>query len=219
MRFIAIPILLLALLQGCAGPAASPASLRKASGEVQLKAVLVDDKFQEIAAPYPRKLKASFPLVLGAVFGNPSQRVGYEPPAVLGEKFTLDLDSLEVAARNAAAPVQGMLLASSMSVQPSQLKVARVGTYFLDETGAYSVSGAGFADARSHEPLVLVYFDRAATIKGHAQSWGENFDFDVAVPEAGLYWLRARKVGVKANQVLVSEPPADLLMFALGMTP
>jgi len=218
MRKITILILACSLLQGCAGPGAMPSTDARASGEIPVKVVALDPATHAPMPTAARKLHASFPLVLGSLFGRPTQGIGYDPEAVLGETFTLDLDRLSFAASSHAAPIEGFMQLPGISVQPTTLKLARIGTYFLDETGAYSAAGAGFIEANRRHALLLVYFDRQVRIKGRAQAWNENQDVDLSIPAAGLYWLEVSDAA-GTTRVRLAEKPLTVYMQALGLHP
>jgi hypothetical protein len=96
-----------------------------------------------------------------------------------GAPFSVALSRIESGLAAAASPatVQGDLF----TFDPPDTRVARLGTFAVDETRATVGSLTGLRDPLSGQSLILIYVDRACSIHGA--------DFNLVLTRPGLQWL------------------------------
>jgi hypothetical protein len=114
--------------------------------------------------------------VPGNIFGSPTAQRLIDMRVAQGAEFAISAADLE--SKLAAAATTSTV--SPFQFEPSDTKVARVGTFVATKDKGYTV---GFEDPTLEHLFVLVYVDRPCLVKGPGN--------DLMFERRGLHWLRA----------------------------
>lgn len=180
----------------------------------QVRVGALDAAFREVVPPrVEQPLVAGLPLVVGEIWGNTSTKPVARLPASFGGVIHLSTSELaQRIAPLATAPTPAMRQ-HGPSIDPPDTRLARVGTFFYDARTDEAVLGAGFYDAVTKDPMLLVFVDRPCRITGMSVSGIEQAAFDVAIPSAGLHWLRIR-LPEPQRAVLTYDDGRGAILFA-----
>ena len=163
------------------------------------------------------EFKLWFPWIGGNLFGEPTTNDFIQPALDPDYQFTIDLNksrqhlirSLDVA----------NLASLDLTVEPADLRIARVATFTLKPDLSARVGYSAWKDAdNSADGYVLAYFDRAGRITGTQKVEGGERKFDVEVTSAGYYWLRNRKLGEDRVEMTVATRPRNLVLAVAPLT-
>ncbi len=157
------------------------------------------------------QFKLWFPWIGGNLFGEPTTNDLIQPDLNPDYQFTIDLNksrqhlirSLDVA----------NLASLDLTVEPADLRIARVATFTLKPDLSERVGYSAWKDGdNAADGYVLAYFDRAGRITGTQKFDDAERRFDVAVPAAGYYWLRNRKLSEDRVEMTVAARPQNLVL-------
>lgn len=170
---------------------------------------------EDMTTPRPQmsqgQFKLWFPWIGGNLFGEPTTNDFIQPDLDPDYQFTIDLNksrqhlirSLDVA----------NLASLDLTVEPADLRIARVATFTLKPDLSERVGYSAWKDGdNAADGYVLAYFDRAGRITGTQKFEDAERRFDVAVPAAGYYWLRNRKLSEDRVEMTVAARPQNLVL-------
>ncbi len=170
---------------------------------------------EDMTTPRPQmsqgQFKLWFPWIGGNLFGEPTTNDLIQPDLNPDYQFTIDLNksrqhlirSLDVA----------NLASLDLTVEPADLRIARVATFTLKPDLSERVGYSAWKDGdNAADGYVLAYFDRAGRITGTQKFDDAERRFDVAVPAAGYYWLRNRKLSEDRVEMTVAARPQNLVL-------
>ena len=220
MRLIAIPPawlrgaflpLLLALLglSGCNEP-----QPHHADWVIRSKLVfLSDDLLTERAPLPPAQFRLFFPYIAGDIYGSPTTGDFINPSLDTDYRFEIDLNHTHKALLASLQPTE--LSLSYLHIEPAQARVARLAPIVLQADGIEPVGRANWIDGDSRRSLLLLYFDRPATLSGRSSGGSKPWRYSIHAAEAGYVWVGLQP-GANENVYTVTPAPARLL---LAVTP
>lgn len=170
-------------------------------------------RMRPLDAPAPdSRLVLVFPTIPGVITGPPSGGPLRTVPVPADATFRLRLPArLEARAERLAA--------DSLDIDPRDTRVARLGTFHeYPEYGVFR-GGGGFINARTGEPLMLVYFSSAARLQGSVDRASGAHDYDVTVERAGWSWLVVRAGADGGSTVREYTGPLSAVEFAVLLPP
>lgn len=129
-------------------------------------------------------LNLVFPVIRGSIFGSPSELILQITPAEAG-RFTLNVpQEIDVLASE--------IQEENLQVQPRDTRVLRMGTF---HTYPYyqTLGDGGFINGKNGNALVFVYFSQSSSITGQLAQYGEIFEHEVSIDQAGWHWLEISK--------------------------
>jgi hypothetical protein len=178
-------------------------------------AAAVDKKGSEIAVDWQGKpLVAAFPYVVGTVFGPTEWKTHLGYPVEFGEYFVVRMDDLEQRLSLVAKTARGDFKKKSVTIEPRETRIARVGTFYTDVVTKLERFGAGFLDRSTKEPLILAYFDRPCSISG---TYRKGPVLSIDIPKSGLSWLRLIVRNGTTHWVYEPNPPRDIVFAGYGV--
>ena len=161
----------------------------------------------------PGLLSATFPAVRGAIWGTPIEENLVRIPVAIGKDFSLNFRELEARIEPLAQPAVGATL-DAVVFDPGATRIARVGTFFFDETNEHYVAGAGFKDAVTNDLLLLVYFDRPCSVHGIMVAQEQSAEINISVPKAGLRWLRVTQIDPNRSKLSLLMGQENIVLVA-----
>ena len=220
MRLIAIPpawlrgafgpLLLAALwLSGCDEP-----QPQHADWVIRCKLVfLSEDLLTERAPLPPARFRLFFPYIAGDIYGSPTTGDFINPSLDTDYRFEIDLNQSHKALLASLQPTE--LSLSYLHIEPAQARVARLAPTVLEADGIEPVGRTNWVDGDSKRRLLLLYFDRPATLSGRSSGGGKPLRYSIHAAEAGYVWVGLQP-GATEDVYTVIPAPAQLL---LAVTP
>jgi hypothetical protein len=179
-----------ALLSACAQTpreTAPPSAASTASLAVRMEYRQNDEAGSNVS--WTRETRFWMGLVRGDIFGNPSVTLHEETGNL--HQLTLDLSALAAVADKYAEPLTPMALTRGFRLEPTQARVARVGSFTYDALSGTAIGATGFIAPADDKLLLLIYADRPCRLHGFIPlPNSESTDVDVQLPAAGFHWLR-----------------------------
>jgi len=213
----------LALAGGCGK--SGPEREHRADWVIHSRLQFMSQGFEAPAPPLPReRFRLWFPFVSGDLYGAPTIAAFSHPVVDADYRFEIDLN--EGHEDLVTALERTRFSGSWMSIAPAEARVARLSPLVLEADGIESLGVAEWVD-EAQRRLMLVYFDRPASITGSVRARGHTLRFDVHAPGAGYVWIEQPPVETAAAPGRAAEarelvykavaPPKDVtLAIALG---
>lgn len=160
----------------------------------------------------PEEMVLTFPSICGHYAGTVTSEALFSPRIKAGETFTLDIGGKLADFDRVACELQEEGIQEGLEVTPSTARIACLATMAYDPSGE-SLGGTGFMDAKTGEPLMLIYFDRACHFKGTIERDSYVTEVDIEVDAPGAYWVRGR--GNNARREFQRAGPIDGVLLAV----
>ena len=154
-----------------------------------------------------------FPYIAGDIYGSPTTGDFINPLLDTDYRFEIDLNHTHKALLASLQPTE--LSLSYLHIEPAQARVARLAPIVLEADGIEPVGRANWVDGDSRRSLLLLYFDRPATLSGRSSGGGKPWRYSIHAAEAGYVWVGLQP-GANENVYTVTPTPARLL---LAVTP
>ena len=210
LRGAFLPLLLAALwLSGCGEP-----QPQHAEWVIRCKLVFRSEDLLTERAPLPRaQFRLFFPYIAGDIYGSPTTGDFINPSLDTDYRFEIDLNHSHKALLASLQPTE--LSLSYLHIEPAQARVARLVPTVLEADGIEPVGRTNWVDGDSRRRLLLLYFDRPATLSGRSSAGGKALRYSIHAAEAGYVWV-ALQPGANEDVYTVTPAPARLL---LAVTP
>lgn len=127
-------------------------------------------------------LNLIFPSIPGEIFGNPSSNIIYSTSPNKNYTFSLKLPKK-------AENYSSKLKEKSLTIEPADTKIMRLGTFNYLPKYKNGIGGAGFKNISNGNFVVLVYFSKAANIAGELLSGTERYVHNIVVDKSGWHWI------------------------------
>ncbi len=163
-----------------------------APGTQSIRVHYVDDALRPIdPAHLPERIRFRLSPIPGGLHGVPLGVSLLDVEADVGDSIELDLSELAEQVAPIALQMQRIGAFNSAEIVPEDVKVLRLGTFASAADFPRIYASTGMA-AGEDEPvtLVLVWFDRAASIVGKGTSGEMSFEYDISAPGAGFRWIQ-----------------------------
>jgi hypothetical protein len=139
-------------------------------------------------APPPGSYRLWFPYVIGDLYGAPGAGELQHPVLDRQGRFTLDLNHSLPDLSSELEPTQFSL--SYLAITPADARIARLAPAALQAQGIDPIGVTAWVDASSNRPLMLLYVDRPAHIRGErVVQGGERVRYDITATRAGYLWV------------------------------
>jgi hypothetical protein len=174
---------------------------------------LSEDLATQRAPLPPAEFRLFFPYIAGDIYGAPTTGDFINPTVDADYRFEIDLNRSHAALLASLEPTQ--LSLSQLHIEPAGARVARLAPMVLQADGIEPVGLTNWVDGHSRRTLLLLYFDRPATISGRVTGGGKLLRYSIHAAAAGYVWV-GQEPGADENVYSVTSTPAQLL---LAVTP
>lgn len=131
--------------------------------------------------------KLSFPYVAGDLQGAPSIADLLRPQINPDYTFVIDLNRTQGDLVRSLQPTE--FGQTFLRIDPEEARIARLRPQALKPDSIEPIASTDWVDARTHEPLMLVYFDRAARITGVDTRSSPVTRYNIRAGQAGYVWI------------------------------
>jgi hypothetical protein len=208
-RAFPVPVLAALWLSGC-----HPSQQDRPDWVLRSKLVFLSEDLATERAPLPpAEFRLFFPYVAGDIYGAPTTGDFINPAVGADYRFEIDLNRSHAALLASLEPTQFSL--SQLHIEPAGARVARLAPMVLQADGIEPVGRTNWVDGDSRRTLLLLYFDRSATISGRVSGGGKPIRYSIHAAAAGYVWV-GQEPGADENVYSVAPTPARLL---LAVTP
>lgn len=136
-----------------------------------------------------------FPVITGGVFGMPMEDNSLEIFVVdENNQIQFDLNNVKNKFEKNAEKLRDGFRELGLKPNPKRTKLARMGSFARHVEDINYVKGTLFKKPGSDEMLLLVYFNRKASLSGDISLGGEIYKHDVSIPRKGFYWLESVEI-------------------------
>jgi hypothetical protein len=165
---------------------------------------LADDQVTQLPSPPQSKFRLFFPYIAGDLYGPPTTGDFLNPTLQPDNQFDIDLNRNHQALLKSLEPSDFSV--SYMHMEPAEARVARLAPVVLQADGIDPVGRTQWIDGDSRKPVMLLYFDRPATLSGGGK-------YSIHTSAAGYVW-----VGQVGDTYTVIPTPAHLLLAVILVT-
>ncbi|MFO7277445.1 MAG: hypothetical protein DIU56_010455 [Pseudomonadota bacterium] len=177
---------------------------------IHSRVVFVTEDFASEREPLPRNaFRLWFPYVSGDLYGSSNVPDYARPELAEDYSFTLDLNRGHPGLLRSLEPTA--FTYRQLSITPAEARFARLTPQILEADGIEQIGTVEWLDARTREPLMLIYFDRPATITGALGSPPQEFRYDIRATEPGYVWVR-RQSNEAGFVFTTTERPEEVLL-------
>ncbi len=191
-------------------PGASASALRDFAVTVRL---LDGDRNPLPDAGYTGEVTILMPFVAGRLFGEASGEGAIKKRVRVGDVLHFAAEALERPLERAAKGWTGGE-ASTWSIAPSAARIVRLATLSLRPDGELFADQTVFLDADTKDGLLLLYVDRACSIRGTAPTGTGTADLAIDLPGPGFHWIRVRNLE-KGRQRMTYEAQVERAWLGL----
>jgi hypothetical protein len=208
-RAVLAPVWAVLWLSGC-----HPAQPYRADWVIRSKLVFLSADFTSERAPLPAaQLRLFFPYVAGDLYGAPTTGDFINPVVGADYRLQIDLNRSHAALLASLEPTQ--LSLSQLRIEPARARIARLAPMVLQADGIEPVGLTNWIDGDSRRTLLLLYFDRPATVTGRLAGRGKPLRYAIHAAAEGYVWV-GQKPGADEDVYEVVPAPTRLL---LAVTP
>ncbi len=150
-----------------------------------------------------------FPYIAGDIYGSPTTGDFINPTLGADYQFEIDLNRSHKALLASLEPTE--LSVSYLHIEPATARVARLAPMVLQADGIEPVGRTDWVDGESRRTLLLLYFDRPASIQGVGSARGKRLRYAVQAASAGYVWV-GLQLGTEENVYTVVPAPSRLLL-------
>jgi hypothetical protein len=180
----------LLILSACEPPA--PQVQNHPQWVIRSKVSFVEADLATAREPLPLPaFQLSFPYVGGHLYGAPSIADLVHVQLNPDYSFVIDLNRTQAELERSLQPTEFAEGEEylNLRIDPADARIARLMPRALKPDGIEPIAAASWVDTRSHAPLILVYFDRAARITGTATRNGRTTRYNIRASQAGYVWI------------------------------
>lgn len=172
---------------------------------------------QVAQAPLPRNaFRLFFPFIAGDLYGPATTGDFIHPVINPDYTFEIDFGRMQQDLTRSLEPTEFSL--EYLKIEPPVARIARLAPLALQPDGIEQVATTDWIDAKTHERLMLVYFDRPARITGVLVRKDYTIRYNVRATAPGYVWVARRQtddgeqmyteVGKPESVILALTPPA-----------
>lgn len=168
-------------------------------------------------APEPRPsntFRLFFPYICGDLYGPATTGDFIHPVIQPDGTFEIDFGRVQQDLTRSLEPTEFSL--DYLKIDPANARIARLAPLALQPDGIEQVATTDWIDARTHERLMLVYFDRPARITGALVRKDYTILYNVRATAAGYIWVARRKTDDGEQMYTEVEKPEAVI---LALTP
>ena len=171
---------------------------------------VINSSVEVVGAPPAGGYRLIFPYIIGDFYGPPGTGNFVAPVSSDAAGFTLDLNKTQDALEKELEPVDFSL--RFLEIVPHDARIARLAPAALQRNDIEPVGTVEWLDARSRQPLMLVYVDRPARIAGSLTRGGETVRYDIRAARPDYVWIGGVKTGEHETLYTVAPAPQHLVL-------
>jgi hypothetical protein len=167
--------------------------------------------------PLPRSsFRLFFPYISGDLYGAATTGDFIRPTLNPDLTFEIDFGRGQQDLTRSLEPTEFSL--EYLKIDPPDARIARLAPLALQPDGIEQVATTDWIDAKTHERLMLVYFDRPARITGVLVREDYTIRYNIRATQAGYLWIARRQtddgeqmyteVANPQSVILALTPPA-----------
>lgn len=164
-------------------------------------------------AGYTGEVTILMPFVAGRLFGEMSSEGAIKKRVRVGDVLRFAAEALQRPLERAAKVWNGAE-ASTWSIAPSAARIVRLATLSLRPDGEPFADQTLLLDADTKDGLLLLYVDRACSIRGTTPTGTGTADLAIELPAPGFHWIRVRNLE-KGRQRLTYEAQVEQAWLGL----
>lgn len=177
---------------------------------------VIHSSIELVGRPPAGGYRLAFPYIVGDLYGPSGTRDFVTPVSRTAGSFTLDLNRTQDVLEQELGPADFSL--RFLHIIPAGTRMARLAPVALQRDGIEAVGTAEWLDAQSRRPLMLVYVDRPAQLKGSVTHSGETIRYDIRVTRPGYVWIGSVPVG-EHDTLYTAVPPPRRLTLTISTKP
>ena len=174
---------------------------------------LSEDLVSAPPAPPLTQFPIVFPYISGDLYGVPTTGDLLNPTLRSDYHLHLDLNQAQDGLAKSLEETDFSL--SYLHIVPSDARIARLAPMVLQAQGIEQIGRTDWVDELTRRRLLLVYFDRPATIKGSTTALGKPLRYEVRAERAGYVWI-SPETGSQGVTYRAVQWPAEVI---LAVTP
>ncbi len=171
-------------------------------------------------ASFTGEITILFPFLAGTLFGEPEQAAAIRKRVRVGDRLRFDLTALRRPVESAARPWRDDDPNRTLVIVPREARVLRLGSLSLRADDELFTEQTVVMDPRTKDTLLLVYVDRACSIRGSVRAGSGTAEHTIEFPGAGFHWVRMRQIGQGRTRLtydpVVREATVGLLVVGRG---
>ena len=172
----------------------------------------------DLQAPQPpapsNTFRLFFPYICGDLYGPATTGDFIHPVIHPDYTFEIDFGRVQQDLTRSLEPTEFSL--NYLKIDPANARIARLAPLALQPDGIEQVATTDWINARTHERLMLVYFDRPARITGALVRSDYTILYNVRATAPGYVWVARRKTEDGEQMYTEVEKPESVL---LALTP
>lgn len=156
----------------------------------------------------PDLIYLQFPLIPGAVIGDVLTEAKYSTFASIGQDLTLDLKSIRDSFQPYATPLLATDYNTGLNMNPADTRLLRVGTFAYSPGSGemLGATGLGIVASQEIQQLILVYFDRPASLTGSVRENDILFEYDIHLNYSGFFLVKVEYINDDHYRLTRYEP-------------
>ena len=178
---------------------------------------VIHSTLEVIGPAPPAGFRLIFPYIVGDFYGAPTTGDFVVPAHLTRSAFTLDLNRTQSALQSELGPTDFSL--RFLKITPPKARIARLAPAALQPNGIDPVGTVQWLDARTRQPLMLVYVDRPAHIEGALTRGGATVRYDIRAAAPGYIWVGGIQAGEHETLYTVVPPPEHLVLTITMRSP
>ncbi|HET9107610.1 MAG TPA: hypothetical protein VFN79_10515 [Steroidobacteraceae bacterium] len=171
---------------------------------------VIHSALEVIGPAPPAGYRLVFPYIVGDLYGAPTTGNFVVPVSRAPGAFTLDLNRTQGELESELGPTDFSL--RFLKITPAKARIARLAPAALQPNGIDPIGAVQWLDARSRQPLMLVYVDRPARIEGSLTRGGITVRYDIRAARAGYVWIAGIRDGAHETLYTAVPPPRQLVL-------
>lgn len=165
--------------------------------------------------PQPRStFRLFFPFIAGDLYGPATTGDFIHPVINADYTFEIDFGRVQQDLTRSLQPTEFSL--EYLKIEPPDARIARLAPLALQPDGIEQVATTDWIDSRTHERLMLVYFDRPARITGVLVRNDYTIRYNVRASAPGYVWVARRRTEDGEQMYTEVEKPESVI---LALTP
>ena len=187
------------------GVAAEQAPDRSADAKTIIMTVRLLDSERQVLSDqtFTGEVTLLFPFLAGTLLGETEGGAAIRKRVRVGDRLIFDLGLLRRTLDSAARPWEDSDLHRPLRISPPDARVVRLGVLSLRDEDELFFDQTLLVDPETGDTLLLVYIDRACSVRGIGHTTATDIEHDIAFSYSGFHWVRVHPSG--AGRLRLSE--------------
>jgi hypothetical protein len=205
MRKILLLVLFISALQSCTN-IQSPATQDRMDA-FSLSTTHCTSDFKVFSNYRPKDpITLVFPALPGVIYGSPNDDIVQHITVLPEQPFVLELP------HNMGNRAKA-LLHNSLTIEPSNTKIIRLGTFHLYPEEQKKLGGGGFKNIVTGDAFVLVYFSKPSSLTGTISDQYGHSIFNIKNAKKGWNWIKSTQNKDESYTLTVYEGSSKNIYF------